>query len=191
MDQFGYVRDMISVTLPGSGNAQAYLYRHVTVPADDYKNRAQVAIKPQVQPVAPQDDDDDQPALPTPIIPQNLVPPRPTAQATVPVVGRLTRVLNTSSVTRTQKGDGRLEVPHVWLARLGWQVGDTVSAVRHGNSLILKTSIQPGEQAVRSFTVDRWNRIRITTKALNEAGIHFGTGGQHIMTLRTNDIKID
>lgn len=195
MDTYGYVRDLIDVTLPGGGSAQAYLYRHTTVPADDYRNRAQVALKPQLQSAPQAYDDDGLPPLPTPIIPQNLVnlpqPPTFAAPPAPPTVGRLTRVLNTSSVTRTQKGDGRLEVPHVWLARLGWQVGDTVSAVVDGNGLVLKTTVQLGEQVVRQFTVDRWNRIRITTKALSEVGIHFGTGGQHIMTLRTGDIRID
>jgi hypothetical protein len=194
MEQYGYVRDMIDVTLPGGRTAQAYLYRHTTVPADDYSDRAQVAIRPQIQP-APQDDDDGLPALPTPIIPSNPAnSQQPTAVATQvapPVVGRLTRVLNTASVTRTQKGDGRLEVPHVWLARLGWQVGDTVSAVVDGNALVLKTAVQVGERVVRQFTVDRWSRIRITTRALSEIGLHFGTGGQHTMTLRTDGVRID
>lgn len=199
MSQYGYVRDMIDVTLPGGGNAQAYLYHHTTVPEDDYRNRAQAALKPQARPDT-QADDDGLPALPAPTIPQNLAtPPQPPAVAAVaapappapPVVGRLTRVLNTSSVSRIQKGDGRLEVPHVWLARLGWQIGDTVSAVVDGNGLVLKAATQPGERIVRQFTVDRWSRIRITTKALGEIGLHFGTGGQHIMTLRTDNIRID
>lgn len=194
MDTFGYKRDLIDVTIPGGNTAQTYLYHHTTVPVDDYKDRSQVALKPTRQPVQAQpapvpyngDDDDNDaagdplPSLPTPIIP-----------ATTANHAGAARVLNTSSVTRTQKGDGRLEVPRVWMVQLGWQIGDTVSAVRDGNGLILKTDIGIGDQVVRSFTVDRWNRIRITTKALSEAGIHFGTGGQHIMTLRTGDIRID
>ena len=192
MSPYGYVRDLIDVTIPGGLTAATFLYHHTTVPADDYKNRAQVAIRPQVQPTPQVDDDDDSlPAAPTSVAPAPLPPSFAIAPPAPPAAPRLTRMLNTSSVTRTQKGDGRLEVPHVWLTRLGWQVGDTVQAVRDGNSLILKTSVQPGERTVRQFTVDRWNRIRITTKALNDASLHLGTGGQHIMTLRTGDIKID
>lgn len=198
MDTYGYVRNLITVTISGGVTAQTYLYHHTTVPADDYKDRAQVAVRPSQPTPQPtpaplpytgddDDDDDDRPTLPTPIIPPVFTAAAPTP----PAIGRLTRVLNTSSMTRTQKGDGRLEVPHVWMIGLGWQIGDTVSAVRDGNSLILKTFVQPGERVVRQFTVDRWNRIRITTKVLNEAGLHLGTGGQHIMTLRTGDIKID
>lgn len=183
MDTFGYVRDLIDVTIPGGLNAQTYLYHHTTIPVDDYRNRAQIAIRPQAQQPAPA-----QPALATPPLP----PAAPVFAAPAPALRpRLTRTLNTASLTREQKGDGRLEVPHVWLASLGWQEGDTVSAVRDGNSLILKTTVQAGEQVVRTFTVDRWRRIRITTKALDAADIHRGTRGQHIMTLRTGDIKID
>lgn len=192
MNSYGYVRDLINVTIPNGMTAQTYLYHHTTIPADDYKNRTQVAIRPSQPTPVPvplpytgdDDDNNDLPVLPTPIIPPSFV-------AVAPVASRPIRVLNTSSVTRTQKGDGRLEVPHVWLSGLGWQTGDTVQAVRDGTSLILKTSVQPGEQVVRSFTVDRWSRIRITAKTLNEVGLHLGAGATHIMTLRTNDIKID
>jgi hypothetical protein len=183
MDTYGFKRDLINVTVTGGMIVQTYLYHHVTVPIDDYKNRTQVALKPSRQsPVT------STLVSKTPVLPQLPSTPVYTSPVTPP---SLTHMLNTSSVTRSQKGDGRLEIPRVWLNSLGWQVGDTVSAIRDGNSLVLKTSVQFGDNVVKSFVVDRWNRIRITTRVLNEAGLHLGSGGQHVMTLRTGDIKID
>jgi len=198
MDACGYDRDLISVTIPGGKSAQAYLYHHSTVSADSYIDRAQTAAKPPVQVASPAADrpvppvSSCYPVLPPPIpVLAPSLPAPPVAVAVPQAVPRLTRVLNTSSVIRTQKGDGRLEVPQRWVAILGWQVGDTVDAVRDGNSLILKTNTQLGEAVLRKFTVDRWRRIRITTKVLNQIGIHLGTGGQHVATLRATDIKIE
>jgi len=176
MKVYGYVRDLIDVTVSNGVNAQTYLYHHVTVPSGDYQNRSQVALRPQRQ--APVNDNSQPQQQAAPIVVQNNVQTTPHA-------------VDVSSMTRTQKGDGRLEVPHSWMSSLGWNIGDNVDAVKCGNCLVLKTDTVPGETVVRSFTVDKWHRIRITTKVLNEAGIHFGTGGQHVMTLRTNDIKID
>jgi hypothetical protein len=192
MGEYGYDRSLIDVTLRGGGSAQAYLYHHSTVSVDNYIDRAQTADRvpaPQgTSQAVPDAAGDCAASVPDSSTPQAT----PAAVATPAASNRLTRILNTTtSVVRFQKGDGRLEVPRVWLARLGWNAGDTVDAVRDGNSLILKTGALHGEQVLRTFTVDRWCRIRITTKVLNQTGIHFGTGGQHVATLRAADIKID
>lgn len=177
MKVYGYVRELIDVTMSNGANVQTYLYHHTTIPAEDYKNRSQIALRPKSNDSPCNTVDDNQPQQVSPVVQNNVQTPP--------------HAIDVSSMTRTQKGDGRLEVPHAWMSKLGWNVGDNVVAVKSGNGLVLKTDVIPGETVVKLFNVDRWHRIRITTKVLSETGIHFGTGGQHVMTLRTNDIKID
>lgn len=202
LDQYGYVRDLINVTLKDGSTAQAYLYRHSTVPESDYGSRSQVALSPgqqQQQKQAPTPISMPATAAPTPSLsPRNpaAVPTSksfgtpPTAQAPASA----TRVVNTgtTSMTRTQKGDGRLEIPGAWMTRLGWTEGTTVYAVRNaGGSILLTRNPGLGTDVLRKFTVDRWGRIRLTTGALSRVGKNCGTGGQHTLILQADSIKVD
>jgi bifunctional DNA-binding transcriptional regulator/antitoxin component of YhaV-PrlF toxin-antitoxin module len=100
-------------------------------------------------------------------------------------------MLNTASASRVQKLDGRLEVPRGWIKKLGWSEGDRIDAVQDGNAVVLKpyADVTAGEEVVYQFTVDRWNRIRVTNRALSKAGIN--TGGAHVVTLQNGSVKVE
>ena len=199
LDRHGYVRDLIKVTLKSGKDAQAYLYRHSTVSESAYDLRTQVALPPGQNKAAAQ-----APApTPAPAPKLNLSPRNPAAvPATRPFQTPLTPLppqttptqtttLGSSTVTRVQKGDGRLEIPGVWMTRLGWTENTVVYAVRNGSSILLTRNTGLGADILRKFTVDRWGRIRLTTGTLNRVGKNRGTGGQHTLTLNADSIRVD
>lgn len=191
LDQHGYVRDLIDVTLKNGNTAQAYLYRHSTVSESDYNQRTQVALPPGSQQQAAA-----APAttpLPAPTPPVTAAAPAAPAPSPVPLPSTPTQAAfpGSSTVTRVQKGDGRLEIPGIWMTRLGWTEGTVVYAVRNaGGSILLTRNPGLGADVLRKFTVDRWGRIRLTTGALNRVGKNRGTGGQHMLTLQADSIKV-
>lgn len=198
MEGFGYTRELITVSLPGGRSAQAWLYHHQTSDPADYDTRAQVALPPAAA-TQPQQTQKPLPAPPPPPpTPQVLVTPPsapPVPQGTV-VTGttkassRGSRMLNTATASRTQKLDGRLEIPRGWIRKLGWTEGDEVKAVQQGGAILLKpaSNVLSHEEVVYTFVVDRWNRIRVTNRALTKVGLN--TGGSHTVTLQTDSIKV-
>lgn len=186
MDSFGYTRELITVSLPGGRQAKAWLYHHQTSDPAEYDTRAQVALPPKPQAAAPA-------APPPPPVTVSTTPstPQVAVTGTTKAPGRSSRMLNTASASRVQKLDGRLEVPRSWIKKLGWTEGDRIDAVQDGNAVVLKpyADVAAGEEVVYRFTVDRWNRIRVTNRALSKAGIN--TGGAHVVTLQNGSVKVE
>jgi len=191
MDNHGYIRTTINVTLKNGKSVPAFLYHHLTTDPNEYDNgkRSQKALPPPKADGGPQ-------SKPAPAAAPAAPAPAPTAAPvqqlfiTSSSSTPSTRVLNVASrtCTRIQKGDGRLEIPGVWISRLGWTEGTKVRAVREANGIRLDKADQFVDAAtIRLFTVDRWGRIRLTTKAMEAAGINFGTGGRHDLTLSYDD----
>lgn len=194
LDKFGYSRELIKVSLPGDRQAQAWLYHHQTSDPADYDTRSQVALSPKQQQAVKTK----KPTHTPPPLPITTVPVAP---AIVPTIGapqgsigtpRGSRMLNTASQQRTQKGDGRLEIPSAWIRQLGWAEGDDIGAVKDGDAIILKPigDVTAVEEILYKFKIDRWNRIRVTNRALNKVNRNLGRGGQHIVTIQTNSIKV-
>jgi bifunctional DNA-binding transcriptional regulator/antitoxin component of YhaV-PrlF toxin-antitoxin module len=191
LDNFGYTRNLITVSLPGGRQAQAWLYHHQTSDPSDYDTRAQVALPPKQTAKKPDLDKAKKPAAPPPLPPSTFIPApgNPAGSAPAP---RSSRMLNTASQQRIQKLDGRLEIPRGWIRKLGWAEGDDIRAVKQGDAIVLKPVGDVGalEEEVYKFTVDRWNRIRLTNRALNKVNRNFGQGGQHVVTLQADSIKV-
>lgn len=190
MTDEGYTRDQIEVTIAGGRKAVAWLYRHRTVPAASYTRRDQVALKPAGTAQSPTSSFQPTTPPPAPATPQPApVQPRAAAaQAGQRPQGTLRR-----TQVQTQKGDGRLEVPGGWIAFLDWEEGTEVYVLRRNTGLLLTERLPDNASTtdiVRKFTVDRWGRIRLTTRAMELANINRGTGAQHTLELLDNGILV-
>jgi hypothetical protein len=206
MEPFGYVRCQITVSLPGGKQAQAWLYHHQTADPSGYDTRAQVALPPKPAAKKPDLALNDQPAAKKPDLALNDQPavkkpdfdwPSVVSSTHVfspPQPPRASRVLNTApQQLRVQKLDGRLEIPRAWIKKLGWLEGHGIDAVRDGNAVFLKPhgDVAVGEEVVYSFIIDRWNRIRLTNRALNKVGRNLGHRGQHTVSLQVGGIRVE
>jgi len=191
--QYGYVRDLINVTLKNGESAQAFLYHHATVPTSEYKLRDQVALSPDT--VQQQTKNKDQVSPPAPTVPPVQKQHAPTQQqVSVNSQTNLTKttVARKSERIGVQKADGRLEIPSSWIAELGWTEGMNVYATSTlSNSILLTRTPGQGADILRKFVIDRWGRIRLSLSVLNKAGKNRGYGGCHTLTLQDDSIKVD
>lgn len=202
LEQHGYTRQLIDVTLANGQKAQTWLYRHQTVSADSYNSRDQVALRPDgSRSVQPKDDvaavaaaaasTPSATSAPAPRAPAPAAAPQTAAPAPAPT-RTATPVTTTRARTKSQvqKGDGRLEIPGDWISFLQWEEGTEVHAVARTGSLLLTERLPTGYASIRKFTVDRWGRIRLTTGAMSRAGIDRGAGASHTLELQDNGILV-
>lgn len=135
MTPFHYQRSLITVLIEGGAKtAEAYLYHHNSVDANDYIARDQEAL-----------------------------PPVPTQQArdlsdcvAAGPLGLLQRPRSTAGVTRNSaprssqgRRDGALPIPRRLLEQLGWMVGSLLAVVVEPGRLTLKPDTSASDRFVR------------------------------------------
>jgi hypothetical protein len=169
MEDYGFKRTIINVTLSNGTIVQAYLYHHQGVSPDSYNHRSQTAIKPQ-------DQQGDNFASVAPI----------STPTSVGVVNS-----NNSVQSRRQKGDCRLEVPASWVRHLGWNEGSTIYAVRE-NGITLKNSnnVSPTDDILTTIIICD-GRLRVPKTAFIKAGfVNNAPGILHDVHLEADKILI-
>ena len=152
-----YTRTLIDVNVINAGKQQAYLYHHPNVFPSSYDNVSQVALP------VPQKDACVSNTNPTCVSNTN-----PTC-------------INNSFADKykTQKSDGRLEIPALWVKHLGWIHGQSIYAVLDTNYIILKESqnVSPNDH-ILCATVITDGRLRVPKTAFVKA--NFSLSGHEI-----------
>lgn len=179
MDNFGYCRSLVDVTLKNGDIVHAYLYHHQTVSSDLYDKRNQDALPP-VSPtkIATNNTTTDTICVPTSGFAKATISV-PDCWSTDPVVSD-----NVLSITISgkRKPDGRIEVPQMFIKALGWMVGDIIK-VDKGNNGNLVLSIGSGSDEI---IVDKFGRLRITKSILDQANIT----GSFTITLENGNLSV-
>ena len=183
MEDYGYERTMIDVTLSNGIAAQAYLYHHQSVDANSYDRRSQNALRPR---------DGSAPTTPTPIPTPIPTPASVPTPVPIPAPVAATRVINSNSTmqSRRQKGDCRLEIPSSWVRQLGWSEGDTIYAV-HYVSIVLKSSddVLPTDNVLTTIRIND-GRLRVPKTAFSKAGFNNSPGTFHDVLLDNDRILV-
>jgi len=180
MEDYGYERSLINVTLSNGQQTQAYVYHHQSQSPDSYDRRSQVAI-----PVAKSDDNkaDDVTIIPS------------SAAAVTPASSPSIQVLNTGSssdtLTRTRKGDCRLEIPASWVKELGWRSGSNIYIIHDSGMIMLKESDDVGtsDRVLMTTTVTD-GRLRVPKTAFEKAGFSGAAGTSHEVILEDTFITV-
>jgi hypothetical protein len=185
-EMIGYVRGLIDVHLRDGKVAQAYLYHHNTTKSDDYDERHQVALF-----LGKKTDK----SATNPTSKRLGVSPVGGKKSVSSVSGKSGVDSKTKgkmftigqSIMRHHKKDGRLEVPCRWLSHLGWLKGCVVKVVEGRKMILLKRHVDSSDTVIRDFTVDRWGRVRVTSKILKNIG---DNKGDYVLTLKQDSIEI-
>jgi len=185
MEDFGFERSMIDVTVSSGNTRQAYLYHHQSVSASAYDRRSQVAIPPAQSDQDAKNDDsqdtqsDSQSATPM------VIPSSARTAGTVQVVNS-----SNDRQVRRQKGDCRLEIPATWVRHLGWAEESTIYAV-HENDIVLKNShqVDVSDTVLATATIVD-GRLRVPKTAFVKAGFQSGSGLNHEVVLGNDHIIV-
>ncbi len=155
MDGYGYrVCPIDVVTDGGTKHAQALLYLPQNARPMDYACRDQSAL-PEVPPGEAREGSDIGPAMP------------PLRSWTPPVTGRGARPRH-----RTRR-DGALPISRAWVARMGWQAGDTLALAQDADTLLLGPVT-----ALTGCPVRVWSglRVRVCRRKLASKALDISAG---------------
>jgi hypothetical protein len=185
MDTWDYSRALIDVELLNGLRTKAYLYHHNTVSPDTYMDRSQVAIVP-TQQVTTQDVQD---ALSYVADAQD---DQADAQDTQPVAQTVT-VPDGDEEKRSNKADGRLEMPAAWVRHLGWRAGDTIYVIVEGGdedalTLCQSSAVTADDTSLVTTKITPDGRLRVPKTAFMKA--NYPCNGDYVVSLESNAIKV-